>query len=310
MINSSRFPNFITRSETKLRLEPRDAGGLLAEVQKHLPVYCYAPDRDITFVTTIYFDTEDLRFFNRASRFRHDNLKIRLKEYYYQLPAGFEVSPYCWVEVKRRLGESTSKHRFKVLKDMVGRLFAGEDCFEDIITVNASLDPGVVRCVYDDFLTLVRKNPVRPYSVTNYRRRTFQNGDDESLRVTFDDMIAYFRAPPSLYNGVRALVRGVLGGVCGEQTHTVVEIKATVELPGWLQKILDRHPQSSFSKFLTSTQSLLRVPKDILSDTNALPGMRGGGAPAHRAARVADGAWDDGARPAHDGAADGGQPPR
>ncbi len=257
-MDQSRFPNFITRSEIKLRLTAAEAEDFLGEVKRHLPVYCFSPAREITFVTTVYFDTEDFRFYSRASKFRDDNLKLRLKEYYYEIPEGYEVFPECWIEVKRRLGESTSKHRFRVAKDLVQRLFSGEDCFLEIYKSNRELAAEDVRKVFDTFLGVVRTYELRPYSITNYRRRTFQEAGDESIRITIDDMIAYFRAPAILYNGVRALTRGVLGEACGQQKHTVVEIKVARERPEWLSALLDRFPQSHFSKFLTSTQALLR----------------------------------------------------
>lgn len=258
MLDQSLFPNFIARSEIKLRLTAEEADIFAAEIKRHLPVYCYSPGRETTFVTTVYFDTDDFRFYSRANKFRDDNLKLRLKEYYYEVPEGYEVVPECWIEVKRRLGEATSKHRFRVAKVLVQRLFAGEDCFNEIYKSNRELAAEDVRKVFDTFLGVVRTYDLRPYSITNYRRRTFQAAGDESIRVTIDDLIAYFRAPALLYNGFAALTRGVLGEACGQQKHTVVEIKTTRERPAWMLALLDRFPQSHFSKFLTSTQALLR----------------------------------------------------
>ena len=81
MLDQSLFPNFITRSEIKLRLTAEEADIFAAEIKRHLPVYCYSPGRETTFVTTVYFDTDDFRFYSRANKFRDDNLKLRLKEY-------------------------------------------------------------------------------------------------------------------------------------------------------------------------------------------------------------------------------------
>jgi hypothetical protein len=254
------FPNFISRAETKLKLRQIEAERLLGEVEKHLPIYCYAPGRAITFVSSVYFDTKDFLFYHRAKWFPHDNLKVRLKEYYYQLPAGYEVFPDCWIEVKRRLGESTAKVRFRIAKTLVGSLFAGEDLHEAIIASNQALEPSYLRRVYAEFLEVVKGRGLEAHSVTNYRRRTYQDEHDESLRVTFDDMIAYFRAPPELFNGTQALTRERLGPPAGFQRHTVVEIKVAKETPDWLKALLRTYPQSNFSKFLTSTQTLL-VPE-------------------------------------------------
>ncbi len=261
MIHRSRFPNFISRSETKLKLKPEAADSLRREVERHLPLYCYAPGRGITFVSSVYFDTEDFFFYKRAKWFPNDNLKVRLKEYYYQAPRGYELSPYCWIEVKRRLGQSTSKLRFRISKDLVEDLFAAEDIYEAIVQSNRRLEPGHLRRVYDEFLDVVRGRDLLAHSVTNYRRRTYQQSGDESLRITFDDMIAYFRAPAALFNGTKGLTREILGAPAGQQKNTVVEIKVARGSPNWLKGLLRRYPQSNFSKFLTSTQTLLPLPR-------------------------------------------------
>ncbi len=273
MIYRSRFPNFITRTEIKLRLKPSEAEALREEVERHLPPYCYVPDRPVTFVSSVYFDTDDLHFYRRAKRFPHDNLKVRLKEYYYRVDGTNEVSEYCWIELKRRLAEATSKLRFQTPKQLVSRLFEGEDLFDVIRACNRDLTESDLSKIYEDFLDIVRRFRLRPQSVTNYRRRTYQQREDESIRITFDDMIAYFRPPPFLFNGTRALVREVLGEPAGRQYHTVVEIKMARRTPQWLRELLARYPQSNFSKFLTSTQTVLpllgrreRVEEDRLGN--------------------------------------------
>ncbi len=261
LIRRSRFPNFIDRQELKLRFDDGKADLFYNEVNRHLPLYCYAPEREITYVTTIYFDTQDFRFYTRANKFRNDNLKLRLKEYYYKLSdEQFEISPYCWVEIKRRLGKSTNKRRFKIRKKATKELFSGKDIFPRIFEVNQNRKEEEIREIYDDFLYFVQTHKVQPYSATNYRRRTFQRSGDETLRITFDDMISYYQAPSSLYNGKRALTREIFGAPCGRFEGTIVEIKSAATLPGWLKSLLREHPRSNFSKFLTSTQTLLKTP--------------------------------------------------
>jgi hypothetical protein len=50
--------------------------------------------------------------------------------------------------------------------------------------------------------------------------------------------------------------------VAGYQKQTVVEIKVAQDPPSWLRELLRRHPHSNFSKFLTSTQTLLIPGED------------------------------------------------
>lgn len=292
MINRSRFPNFISRSEIKLKLKSEEAEKLLLEVAKHLPVYCYVPAREITFVSSVYFDTEDLLFYNRAKWFPHDNLKIRLKEYYYQVGEGYEFSPDCWIEIKRRLNQSTIKSRFQIPKELVAALFRGENLYERIVAANEKLTPDYIRRIYGEFLRVIEGRELKAHSVTNYRRRTFQEAGDESVRITFDDMIAYFRAPVTIFNGSSALLRELLGDPAGQQKNTVVEIKVARSKPEWLRTLLRRYPRSNFSKFLTSTQTLLTLPGGGLrTESDAESRWRGDDGMEEERKRVSGDRW-------------------
>lgn len=74
------------RKERKYEICTATAAFLKEEISRHLPLFEYEPGQPQTCVTTLYFDTKDRDFFRRAERSYDDNVKIRVKEYYYTGP--------------------------------------------------------------------------------------------------------------------------------------------------------------------------------------------------------------------------------
>ena len=71
----------------KFELDIAAAAFLRDEIARRLPVFEFASGYAHTFVTTIYFDTADRRFFEKARRDYDHNDKIRVKDYYYEEPS-------------------------------------------------------------------------------------------------------------------------------------------------------------------------------------------------------------------------------
>jgi len=88
-------PRCFERREEKYELDTVSAAELQAEISRHLPLFAYRKGQSCTYVTTIYFDTRNRDFYRRAEQSYDDNVKIRVKEYYYAVSpeAGGGASP-------------------------------------------------------------------------------------------------------------------------------------------------------------------------------------------------------------------------
>jgi SPX domain protein involved in polyphosphate accumulation len=79
---------FLRRKEEKYELHVGKAAFLRAKIERRLPIFEFRKGNRHTYITTVYFDNEELDFYQRAKNHYDDNTKIRVKEYYYQNLAG------------------------------------------------------------------------------------------------------------------------------------------------------------------------------------------------------------------------------
>ena len=101
----SRAMSEIYRSRaTKYGVDKAGQRRLRRAVARQLPLLKFRPVRPCTLISTVYFDTANLALLERAQCHYHDNLKLRVKKYFWprQGQAGPDVSPNCFVEIKER----------------------------------------------------------------------------------------------------------------------------------------------------------------------------------------------------------------
>ncbi|MBN1419404.1 MAG: VTC domain-containing protein [Planctomycetes bacterium] len=254
----NRLPFLFQRREIKFRIDdPAIAERLRESVSANLPAYAYKRGYPETYVTTVYFDTQDLFFYHRARRKPDNNVKVRLKEYYYPKDGNGEFlwSPHCWIEIKRRRREVIFKNRFCVSKELVPAFLVGEDLFEDVLALNVEVPADDLRQVYGRIRRLFQSFPISARAIVSYRRRTYQRQETD-LRITFDDEIAFYGVPRELYNGCPALTRYALGAPQKQERYVIVEIKDPGQIPMWLESALCDLPSINYSKFLTSTREI------------------------------------------------------
>ena len=259
-------PHFIRRSEEKYELTPAELATLEGELSRRLPVYEFNQGFPSTHITTVYFDTAGLRLYERACLRYDDNLKIRVKEYYYRGPDGKKlVSPYCFIELKRRRGGMVSKQRLRIAKEYLSAFIRGEDLREELRPAQAEVGGGKESRknfdrAYDALRSELSTIEVRPVSVINYRRRVYQRVE-EDLRVTFDDRITVYSPPRDLYGRQASLAASMLGRPVGRVAKMIAEIKcrklSSGSYPRWLEVILCGLSARSLSKFTTSVNFIL-----------------------------------------------------
>lgn len=276
---------YFERQEEKYELDRETAGEVQVEIARRLPLFSYREGHPYSYVTTVYFDTQDRDFYRRAAVHYDDNVKIRVKEYYYPplngreaggAPAGglleapwvgmpdplragkqHDILTHCFVELKQRHRGTVIKKRFAFPKSELKKLFDGEDVWPILLRMTP---PGELRSlekIYRELREYISTYPVAPTSVVNYRRTVYQK-DESDLRVTFDDRLAVYEPPEGLYTGHAALTAEVLGAPIRQSRRVILEIKCPGEYPDWLRASLRSHPSRRLSKFTTSVRLLLR----------------------------------------------------
>src|ERR1041385_3846504 len=233
---------FTQRREEKYEMHAGAAAFVRNEIERHLPLFEFRKGYPHTYITTVYFDTEELALYRIAREFYDDNVKVRLKEYCYRSPVPARLGSHessasrwitletCFLEIKQRYRAMVSKRRLEVPKRLFGRLIAGQDVWDELVSSREGIEFDGMLDTYQDFRQYLRHYKVNPKSIINYRRSVYQE-DEQELRITFDDEIAVFPAIPGLYETVPALVRDSLGPPTGCIEKLTLEIKSQDKYP-------------------------------------------------------------------------------
>jgi hypothetical protein len=272
---------FFRRQEDKYEIGLAQAMFLREEIGRRLPLFSYQAGHSHTFITTVYFDTRTHDFFHKAERNYDENVKIRVKEYFYGLDQAashaaprrngkaphYQLSAHCYVEIKEKVRGTVIKRRFCFPKKHLARLFRGEDVWPLLLAITPPDELGPLHEIYSEFKRFISAYPVEASSVVNYRRTVYQEVEDH-LRITFDDQIGVYPPPTGLYAVHEALTPEVLGKPLRATDAVILEIKCAGEYPAWLRKALQDHTSKRLSKFTTSVRLLL-------DDTGHLPPVAG-----------------------------------
>lgn len=248
------------RDEIKFLIPHELRGVLVRALDLHLPQHRFRGEGQNVlpspqhFVSTVYFDTPSRLHFKAALESGDDHVKVRVKEYYDLHPSLAELAtdldevlhrpPWVWLELKRRRGTRTSKHRVRVERRLLPRWLAGAECVCDG-------DAGVVQGYVREL-----PEPLVAAGIVNYRRASWQN-ESGSLRVTLDSELAFFAPPPNLWEKP-SLVRSSLGVPRRREPNLLLEIKQREPLPSWLEAALgDAQARPvKYSKFVRALESL------------------------------------------------------
>ncbi len=235
------------QDERRYNLERGVAEKVLEQLGRHLPVMVYKDAPPTTLVATLYFDTPDRYYLERARNGEgQSSIKVRAREY---LPITNDQertvlghSEFCYLERKERLGTIREKYRIKIAKTQLA----------PIIGRNVDLP---IEC--DLLRNEVRKRKLQPALISMYERRVW--GQDDDLRVTLDERIRYYRPDSQPFQSASALSPAQLGHPAAIGPKRILEVKHSAQqpLPEWLATLVGQLPEATgFSKFLDGMAKL------------------------------------------------------
>lgn len=266
-------------------------------LDEHLTRHRYSGDGANTlpnarhYATTIYFDTDARLMYRRALASPEENIKLRAREYYDQHPDLVETAtdvsqlyrpqPLLWLELKERTGAQTHKQRIGIPKVRVeaflrahigggipGPTEAAEALEQDAIEVESG--ELSAQELTGRLLTFVsgQREPFEVSCVLNYRRASWQDREDSTVRVTIDSDLAVFRGSPELLSDDRPLLRDRLGQPAYKEPGFIAEVKLRGPPPAWLRGWLESHEERRMrgGKFLLACGHL--YPEDKTPETD------------------------------------------
>jgi hypothetical protein len=238
--------NVIERREFKYLIDADMAARVRAAIRPfcELDPWAAKNPRGNYTIESLYLDTSELSLFWANEHEQVDRVKVRVRGY-----AEAPNSP-VFFEVKRRVNDVILKTRGKVHRDRWTQLLT-----DPAAPIPADVG-GKDRAAVERFLSLVRSQHMRPFTVVRYEREPYFSKIDDYARVTLDTCI---RAQPTDRPGFdmparywRALDDAVTQRAL--YSMIVLELKFTTAVPLWLVHIVKRLGliRRSFSKYGTS----------------------------------------------------------
>lgn len=254
-------PLSISHTVYKFRLNQPQAESILDAVRSNLQRYEFKKGFSPTVVSTIYFDTRDLSLGRCLLKNPDENIRIRAREYFYSSSGGFVHSPYVWVEIKAKQGNSIMKKRFRLIKEYLGRVWRGEDVTKALMKYNPGAGETALRH-YRELITILGEKEFIPTVITYYEREEYIS-PASNLRMTFDRDISYHRPPGDLYKTYEVLSRDRLGGELGAEKSSILEMKDHRQVPRWLAQVVEEEMETAKSKYGDALSFLFEAGADL-----------------------------------------------
>ncbi|MBU9766819.1 polyphosphate polymerase domain-containing protein [Mycobacterium sp. TNTM28] len=241
---ASRLHSF-NRYEIKYLLDEFKVPALRAELAARMNSDPFSPQGGYP-VTSLYYDTQDLRFYwekIEGLRFRR-KLRIRL----YGEPTACTDDTPVQIEVKQRVNRVTQKRRIAMPYGSARRWIDGRR--------SPSCDPAQ-RAFVEEVTTLVGNLDLRPIVTTGYLREAFVGRDaDLGLRVTIDHKVHGRDRDFHFASGAenRYIIPPKLA---------IVEVKANERVPYWVTDLAARIDMSvvRVSKYCQSVEAFGLAPR-------------------------------------------------
>lgn len=244
---ASRLHSF-NRYEIKYLLDEFKVPALREQLAAHMESDPYSPHGGYP-VTSLYYDTADLRFYwekIEGLRFRR-KLRLRL----YGTPAQCTDDTSVQVEIKQRVNRVTQKRRIALPYGTARRWLDEREQFACI---------PAERPFVDEVTMLIGNLDLRPIVTTGYLREAFVGRDaDLGLRVTIDHKVHGRDRDFHFASGAqnRYIIPPKLA---------IVEVKANERVPYWVTDLAARADMSVIrvSKYCQSVQAFGLAPRSAI----------------------------------------------
>jgi hypothetical protein len=207
-------------------------------------------------VWSLYYDTDDLRFYwekIEGLRFRR---KIRIRHYGDR--TGVDDDTTVYVEIKQRVNRVTQKRRIALPYRLARELCDGRRLIEHAPPQRAFVQ---------EVLGLVAGLDLRPVAITGYQRQAYVGtGADLGLRVTLDTRVR--GRDRDFHLGAEAENRFIV-----PPSRSIMEVKANERVPYWLTDLAAEANLSvvRVSKYCQSVEAFGRAPRSVFHVPDSAP---------------------------------------
>jgi SPX domain protein involved in polyphosphate accumulation len=234
------------RFELKYLLTSTQANAFREDLILHVDVDPHAGPAGSYPLASLYYDTDDHRFYWE----KLDGIKFRRKLRIRSYDPAPEPSTLVFAEIKQRVNRVTQKRR--IVAPLADALAL---CGSGVIPEHDPRDAAT----YEEIAAMTLYYDLAPTVITLYERQAFVGREtDPGLRITFDKDIRY-RADDL------DLASGAPGRPAINPSWEVMEIKVNERIPFWLTDLVARHDCEliRISKYCQSLEAAELTPRSI-----------------------------------------------
>lgn len=234
------------RFELKYLLTSAQANAFRDDLAQHVDLDPHAGPTGSYPLASLYYDTEDHRFYWEKLEGIKFRRKLRIRSYD-PFP---EPSTMVFAEIKQRVNRVTQKRR--IVASLADALAL---CGSGVIPEHDPRDTAT----YDEIAAMTLYYDLRPTVITLYEREAFVGREsDPGLRVTFDKDIRYRAADLDLTSPGP-------GRPAINPSWQVMEVKVNERIPYWLTELVARHNCEliRISKYCQSLEAAELTPRSI-----------------------------------------------
>jgi SPX domain protein involved in polyphosphate accumulation len=239
------------RHELKYVVDLSTAKSFLNEVSRHCVLDLHSGASGSYEVASLYYDTNDLRFYWDRQESLGYRRKVRVRSY--------NADGSCtgiFLEIKEKHKSLVAKKRVKIISLPDNSLSDRHDRTPfDIFLKNANEDEPVIK----EALYLHKRLSLYPVSIVRYIRSTLIGVREPDVRITLDERIT--TGGPDIF--AHTSRREVF---IHPADQAILEIKADYQLPRWLYDIVANYSlvQQRFSKYCLAVNALYGSNPKIL----------------------------------------------
>jgi hypothetical protein len=237
------------RKERKYLIDEFACEQLKMRVSEFLIKKRFKKTNDISFVKSVYLDSDCWRAYYDHKNRKKKRFKVRIRKY------GINGKKY-FVELKEKVNGITHKRRFKIKKKWIEEFLNGEDIFPKLQKYNNKIACCQLLDIYDAIKGKIESCRLKPVIQIEYQRESFEDVN-KIVRITFDRNLRFEAFENSFMKPVREFHIYPLNGI-------IMETKTIRKRPDWLKVLISEYglKKQSFSKYCTSVESIYGLWSD------------------------------------------------